>query len=56
MRLTRAFYDSFLDAHYEEVHRFRGDMKLKPFLETVVYYIGRKKQTETQVGSAQAPV
>ena len=46
VRLTTAFYDSFLSTHFEEVYRWRGpteSMKGKPFIEDEIYFIGRRK-------------
>ena len=53
VRLTVSFYDAFLSEHFDEVHRHRGVMAesyTKPFVETEIYFIGRKKKATGAAG------
>ena len=45
IRLTTAFFDSFLNGNYDELYRYRGKERLsnKPFVADEIYFIGRKK-------------
>lgn len=46
VRLTAAFYHSFLAQHFDSLFRFRGTspaMRSKSFLQDEIFFIGRKK-------------